>query len=644
MFNRLSGLCLLFISLLLLPISANAQTAARATLTVPKIDAFPKIEAYLDVLNNQGKFVHGLKASDVRLLEDGKPLAIIELSESRPGVQLAVAINPGPSFAVRDSQGISRYDFLINSLAKWASSRQGSTIDDLSFLTTGGNEITHVSDPVQWLSSLQASQVDARQSTPDLNTLLSAIDLAADPSPRPGMGRAVLLITPPLSRQLTTSLDNLSTRAVQQDVHIFVWLVTPPGAPLTETDNQLAALSEQTGGQFTNITGEESVPDLETYLDPLRSVYQLVYDSQITSSGTHQISAEIQTGEETITSDSQNFDLNIQPPDPAFISPELEILRQPPQDKLKEMPADEIPLSEYSPTQQKIHVLVDFPDGLNRPLAKTTLFVDGTAVAQNTAPPFDEFTWNLQNYTADGDHILKVEAQDSLGLTGDSIDTLIQVKIKQADTSTLNSLSYHLPALAGLGIVISAALLILVMLVSGKIRPSTLRLPYTNRWRKKAETKPAPEKRESSGRHLTDWVNRLQWPHRRIAPQAAAYLTRVYEVASDETDTPIPIIADELTFGSDPNQATILLNDPSVEALHARLSKEGEKIFRLTDLETISGTWVNYLPVPAEGTLLEHGDLIHIGRASFRFKMRKPERVRKPVVTLMKDPHEELNP
>lgn len=644
MFNRLSGLCLLFISLLLLPISANAQTAARATLTVPNIDAFPKIEAYLDVLNNQGKFVHGLKASDVRLLEDGKPLTIFELSESRPGVQLAVTINPGPSFAVRDSQGISRYDFLINTLAKWASSRQGSTIDDLSLLTTGGNEITHVSDPVQWLSSLQASQVDARQSTPDLNTLLNAIDLAADPSPRAGMGRAVLLITPPLSRQLTTSLDNLSTQAVQQDVHIFVWLVTPPGAPLTEADNQLAALSEQTGGQFSNITGEESVPDLETYLDPLRSVYQLVYDSQITSSGTHQISAEIQTGGETITSDSQNFDLNIQPPDPAFISPELEILRRPPQDKLKEMPADEIPLSEYSPTQQKIHVLVDFPDGLNRPLAKTTLFVDGTAVAQNTAPPFDEFTWNLQNYTTDGDHILKVEAQDSLGLTGASIDTLIQVKIKQADTNTLNSLSYHLPALAGLGIVISAALLVLVMLVSGRIRPSTLRLPYTDRWRKKAETKPAPEKRESSGRHLTDWVNRLQWPHRRIAPQAAAYLTRVYEVASDETDTPIPIIADELTFGSDPNQATILLNDPSVEALHARLLKEGEKIFRLTDLETISGTWVNYLPVPAEGTLLEHGDLIHIGRASFRFKMRKPERVRKPVVTLMKDPHEELNP
>lgn len=641
MFNRLSGLSLLIISLLLLPISVSAQSAASATLTVPNTDAFPKIETYLDVLDDQGKFVHGLEASNVRLLEDEKSLAPSSMSEIRSGVQFAVAFNPGPSFAVRNSQGISRYDFLINALANWAADRQGSTIDDLSLLTTGGSEVSHVSDPAQWLSSLQASQVDARQVTPDLNTLLNAIDLVADPSRRAGMGRAVLLITPSLDRQLASSLDNLGTRAIQQNVRIFVWLVTPTGAPLTQPDNQLIALSEQTGGQFANITGEDTVPDLEAYLDPLRSVYHLTYDSQITSSGTHQISVQIQTSGGPITTTVQQFDLNLLPPDPAFISPELEILRQPPQDKLKELPADEIPLNEYTPKEKNIHVLVDFPDGRTRPLAQTTLYVDGVAVAQNTAPPFDSFTWNLQNYTTDGDHMLKVEAKDSLGLTGTSIDTLVQVKIKQPDSNALTSLSYHMPALVGLGIVLSAAILLLALVVSGRIRPSTLRLPYTIRWKRSPAVQPDPAKKEPAARHLPDWVNRLQWPHRRIAPQATAFLTRVYESAAAQTDTPIPITADELTFGSDPNQSTIVLSDPSVAALHARLIHEGEQVFCISDQESVAGTWVNYTPVPPNGTALEHGDLIHIGRASFRFTLRKPERVRKPVITLVETHAEE---
>jgi len=641
MFNRLSGLSLLIISLLLLPISASAQSTANATLTVPNTDAFPKIETYLDVVDGQGKFVHGLEASNVRLLEDEKSLDISSLSEFRPGVQLVVAFNPGPSFAVRNSQGISRYDFLIDALAKWATSRQGSTIDDLSLLTTGGSEISHISDPAQWLSSLQTSQVDARQATPDLNTLLNAIDLAADPSPRPGMGRAVLLITPPLDRQIASSLDNLGTRAIQQDVRIFVWLVTPPGAPMSEVDNQLAALSEQTGGKFSNITGEETVPDLESYLDPLRNAYHLVYDSQITSSGTHQISAQIQTGSGPITTTVQQFEFNLLPPDPAFISPELEILRQPPQDKLKNLPADEIPLSEYTPKVQNIYVLVDFPDGHNRPLAQTTLYVDGVAVAQNTSPPFDSFTWNLQGYTTDSDHMLKIEAKDSLGLTGTSIDTLVQVKIKQPDSNALTSLSYHMPALVGLGVVLTAAILLLAFVISGRIRPSTLRLPYTVRWKRNPVSQQTPVTKEPAARHLPDWVNRLQWPHRRIEPQAVAFLTRVHESAAAETGTPIPITADELTFGSDPNQAKIVLSDPSVAALHARLTFEKEKIFSINDQKSVAGTWVNYLPVPPEGTTLEHGDLIHIGRTSFRFTLRKPEQTRKPVITLVEAPAEE---
>jgi DEAD/DEAH box helicase domain-containing protein len=49
---------------------------------------------------------------------------------------------------------------------------------------------------------------------------------------------------------------------------------------------------------------------------------------------------------------------------------------------------------------------------------------------------------------------------------------------------------------------------------------------------------------------------------------------------------------------------------------------------------SVAGTWVNYMLVPTTGTRLEHGDLIHIGRVGFRFSLREPQRVRKPVIMI----------
>ena len=104
---------------------------------------------------------------------------------------------------------------------------------------------------------------------------------------------------------------------------------------------------------------------------------------------------------------------------------------------------------------------------------------------------------------------------------------------------------------------------------------------------------------------------------------------------SDETaaSAPIPITSDDLPIGSDPNQAILVLDDPSIEELHAHLRRSEDSTFRLADEDTIAGTWINYTPVSNEGTKLEHGDLIHIGRVGFRFSMRDTSRIRKPIVT-----------
>ncbi len=86
-----------------------------------------------------------------------------------------------------------------------------------------------------------------------------------------------------------------------------------------------------------------------------------------------------------------------------------------------------------------------------------------------------------------------------------------------------------------------------------------------------------------------------------------------------------------MTFGSDPLKVTRILDDPSVSPLHARLREQnGEYI--LSDEKSVSGTWVNYEMLEAPRRL-QHGDILQIGRLSYRFMLRKPPDLAAPTVT-----------
>ena len=94
-----------------------------------------------------GGFVHALTPQDVSIQEDGVSLPVSELEEQTPGVQFVIAITPGASFTIRDSMGISRYEYLLQGLlaGSWASQPPG--VDDFSLLTMGGPQLTHSSSP-----------------------------------------------------------------------------------------------------------------------------------------------------------------------------------------------------------------------------------------------------------------------------------------------------------------------------------------------------------------------------------------------------------------------------------------------------------------------------------------------------------------
>lgn len=625
---------------------AAAQSGTIVWLSPPQIEDYPKITAFLDIHDAAGNFVHGLKESDLSILENNQKIPLDQLAEIRPGVQFVLAFSPGHALSIRDGLGFSRFDYLMSGLSAWKWNQQAAETDDLSLVTVDGPELVHVSNPATLISTLQTYQPNLRNSEPNLEVLSRALQVVDDTLPRAGMERAILFITPLQPAEAGIGLQSLASRASQDGVRIFVWLVTSPDAGSPSETVQLQNLANQTGGSLFTYSGIEEIPDIETYLEPLRYIYSFSYTSVLTSAGTYPLSAEITLPGQTLTSNSQEIVLDIQPPNPIFLSPPPEISRTLLVIDQTNTAIQKETSPQWSPDEQALEVLVEFPDGHPRSIVQTALFVDGTLVQTNTAPPFEKFNWDIRSYTESATHKLQVEVTDNLGLTNKSLEFPVQVSVEQPIHKFKLVLSGRSLLLTGALVVSAGTVLVLVLVLGGRIQPHQPGKPSNTRQKASHQprfkrgssnadgdpvTQPVKLRNEDSVRGSSPWTLRLSRANSRSVTQKFAFLTPVLPGDESHQEAPIPISSDEIIFGRDPLQSTWVIDDPSLDAVHAHLVREGNT-YRLADAGTLAGTWINYAPISRDGALLENGDLIHMGRARFRFSLRAPGKIRKPVI------------
>ena len=611
-------LILLLIFFLALPLPVEAQASGSAAITPPSTSSYPIFSTNLVAYDSQGNFIHNLSSAQIQLFEDGEPLTILRLEEQRPGASIAIVLNPGPPFAIQNSQGVSRYDFVVDALAGWGMSRVGTNIDDLSLLTTGGASTNHVTNPADLVTVLNSGQVDARTAVPGLDTLFEAENLVMDAGSRSSIGRAILFVTPPLEGVVDDTIDNIISQAQQNNIRINVWMVSSPGTFSSQAADQLADLAENTGGSYFVYTGEEELPDPEIYFEALRSNYHLEYESKLTTSGTHQLQAQVETNAEPVSTLPQLFEFEILAPMSTFISPPLVITRGPLNDESISFMDEDIPPVLY-PQEQVISTIIDFPDRRTRGLNRSALFVDGELVVENTSPPFDKFIWSIQNYNESGTHLLQVEVEDIFGMKGQSAEIPVEIRLELPAPSPFSTLNKNIPIISALVVILGGSILFLALILSGRIKP---KLPgKTIRWRREKDSLVQPT--ANSGR--PSQKRRSSWTGAQISENTIALLIPISEPPADARLSPIPLENEDITFGRDPNLADIFFDDPALEAVHARLVSDSKGNFQLIDEGTVAGTWINYTPVSKEGSRLENGDWIHIGRIGFRFELNRPD-------------------
>ncbi len=360
------------------------------------------------------------------------------------------------------------------------------------------------------------------------------------------------------------------------------------------------------------------MPDPETYFSPLRHLYSFSYASTLTTSGQHNLAVKVETASGAITSEGQSFSLEVEPPNPILVMPPAQIVRQAPQD-------DPFNTKLLLPEKQELEVIIEFPDDHPRPLARTTLYVDGQAADQNETEPFDTFVWDLSEYSDSAEHSLVVEVVDSLGMSKASMSVPITVTTVQPPTGFQAFLARYRLYIAAGAIIVAGGILIVVLL-TGRVR---IRSRRERRADRKRYTDPVTQPvaiQQAEPPSKKKQAVRAPWRRgeRERVPEAPAYLTRVREDGEPMTGNPIPMIEQETSFGTDPVQATKVLDHPSVAALHARLKRTESGEFLLLDNGSVAGTWVNYEAVPKSGHVLKHGDMVHFGLLMYRFSLKNP--------------------
>jgi hypothetical protein len=614
--------------------SAQAQGQAAADLYPPDTSAFPTVSTLLDVYDATGIFAAGLKPEAVTILEDGQPLPLDELIEQALPAQIAVAINAGPPLDVRDGQGISRFQRIAQVLGGWAQSRPADPADDMSLVSIAGPIISHA-PPVDFLNSLNAFQPDFRASLPNLQSLALAIETVSAQTPRSGMKRAILFITPHMDDPgIEAALQPLMERAVQNRIRVFVWFVDLETYFATTSAAAFNNLALQTGGSLFAYSGAQQFPDPESYFASLRRTYSLKYSSAIASgpSQAHTLKVAVSLPTGIVSSLEQTFNLDIQPPNPILVSPPTQITRQAPEDD---------PFSDtlLLPEKQQIQIIIEFPDKHLRALIRSALYVDGQLAAENTAAPFDTFAWDLSVYDRSGEHQIMVEVVDAFGMSKATIAVPVIITVIQPPRGIQAIFAkYRLPIM--IGAVSLAGLALLFILFTGRLRIPSLKArreakkishdPLTQPVQIAVESPTLPETDKAKKR------NSLWKPPaaRRVrVVDAPACLIRLGSDGQPVTGNPIPLSEKEMTFGADPVQSNHVLDDPSISPLHARLRQAEDGGFILSDNGSVAGTWINYEVVPREGHRLESGDMVNFGQLKYRFQLRTPPSVSQPKVT-----------
>ena len=614
------ALCLLILLGIFSPI--QAQSSLALSLESLELDQFPKITLFLNAYDAQGKFVPGMDLDNFQVFEDGVERTINEALELEPGLHTIIALNLGATLSNRSNNAIpTRYEETIYALTSWLDGIQSDATNQYSLTSNEGTLVESAQEKTSFTKILEDYDPNLYNFEPALTSLTKALEIAAKPSLVEQSKQAILYITPlPLDQDLDDLLS-MQTQAIASGVPINIWLVAPDtasNAPALQYLNQLATV---TGGKFYFFAEGSEAPNPEEYVGKLRNTYRLRYTSTVSQSGDHSVRASATYGNLSAETPDTQFTIMLSQPSATLINLPDEVNREYIEN---EETGDKI----LQPAVTTLQAAITFPDGYERQLETSRLYVDGEIVAENTEAPFDYFGWQLEEYQFSGEHLVAVEVEDILGFRNISPPVSIMVTVASLYPAWITNL---------LKMVNQGGWIPILVIILGGSAFVGFRLRRQSIAAREAEGisifgdgAPDPITQSVPGLNASiDDIYYASAARRNGAepnPQDAAprlLLVEKQQAATNQTIKEIILEEEETIIGSDATLANFILESPAVSPQHALIIKNIRGSVTIADLGSEYGTWVNYAPISRAGVLLHNGDLVQIGKLIFRYSIGK---------------------
>ncbi len=229
----------------------------------------------VNVVDQHGAPVSGLKQEDFTISEDGKPqkIAVFERESSTP-LQLVLAIDASESvFNDEHLEKEAAKNFVRSIL------RPQDSIDLMDFADDVDELVSFTNDPKRIESGLGAMKHG------DATALYDAVFLAgqrmSEVTPKPGQRRVLVLITDGEDTTHHGSYDSSLEQIQRAGAMVFPLIIVPVAADAgrnTGGEHALIQMSNDTGGKFYYVESKRDLRAAFEHLsDDLRTQYSLAY-------------------------------------------------------------------------------------------------------------------------------------------------------------------------------------------------------------------------------------------------------------------------------------------------------------------------------------------------------------------------------
>ncbi len=589
----------IFCMLALIAAPLLAQDDTRLELVELDASAFPIVRITLLTADPNSAPINDISRIVIR--ENGVPVTDVSATHAPVGADFIFVLDANDSFnLVDEGSTVSRREVVQASIQRFANAYMNQEgLDRVSVIVPddgrqGGRFlIENATDPQAVSAAIGAYNPEAPGLTL-LNAMMSqALEHAAAQA---GEGRfqSILLFTDGgrLAQQLSYPL--LAAQANDARTSVFGAIL---GARADENEiNNVTRLTDPTRGQYVHLAQPEAADKIYHLWQEQSNPLQLQYRSMQRQSGRNQVNINLDQAQV-----EGSFEIALEAPEVLLASERILIRRV--------GTAHDTPLAALQPTVHPLTLQLNWPDDLPRRVTAVTLSANGQPLTPPTNLVLDaagklNYTWDVSQLP-EGPVELEARVTDELGYQGSSNPLIINIEIARpaAPTPTITPEPETLarptvdliPAdWQWLGALLLGLLIVLTGLWFLRRRRSRKRL---------AEEEAAKAAALAAARE-----NR---------PKQADITAQLTPLNHDMP--PIALSSDKLTFGRDAENVQIVLDDPGVSRLHARILRRGDT-FWLYDEGSAEGTFHNFERLGLSPRPLQSGDTVQFGHLSFRFE------------------------